>query len=138
MSTAALNDALVLLLKTFEGLNKLLNGGDKLILKGDDGRDVHCGGEGIVGGLAHIDVVVGMEQLLIEDLVRAVGNNLVGVHIGLGAASGLLVGLMYGYLIVCAMWTLAVITGGDIPFLREDVLQNSFFYGIFSGIIPFK
>jgi uncharacterized membrane protein required for colicin V production len=56
----------------------------------------------------------------------------------LGAASGLLVGLMYGYLIVCAVWTLAVITSGDIPFLNEELLQDSFFYGIFSGIIPFK
>jgi uncharacterized membrane protein required for colicin V production len=56
----------------------------------------------------------------------------------LGAASGLLVGLLYGYLIVCAVWTLVVITGGDISFLQEEMLQNSFFYGIFSGIIPFK
>ena len=56
----------------------------------------------------------------------------------LGAASGLLVGLLYGYLIVCAVWTLVVITSGDISFLQEETLQNSFFYGIFSGIIPFK
>ena len=56
----------------------------------------------------------------------------------LGAVSGLLVGLVYAYLIVCAVWTLVVITGGDIPFLQDEMLQNSFFYGIFSGIIPFK
>lgn len=56
----------------------------------------------------------------------------------LGAVSGLLVGLMYGYLIVCAVWALVVITSGDIPFLQETTLQNSFFYGIFSGIIPFN
>ncbi len=55
----------------------------------------------------------------------------------MGAASGLLVGSAYGYLIVCALWALAVITGGDVPFLQESALQESFFYGIFDSAIPF-
>src|ERR1700677_3860261 len=57
-------------------------------------RDMHRGREGIVGGLRHVDVVVGMDgvfgaHLTAGKLDRAVGNDLVGVHVGLGAAAGL-------------------------------------------------
>lgn len=56
----------------------------------------------------------------------------------LGLFSGLLVGLLYSFLVVCAAWALVVITGGDIPFLQEQELAKSFFYNLFSGIIPFS
>ena len=36
-----------------------------------------------------IDIVVGMQQLLAGDLIASVGNDLVGVHVGLGAAARL-------------------------------------------------
>ena len=56
--------------------------------------DVHRGGEAIVRRLAQVDVIVGMDRLLrsqlaAEKLVRAVGDHLVGVHVGLGAGAGL-------------------------------------------------
>ena len=56
--------------------------------------DVHGGRIGVVRRLAHVDVVVGMDRLLrahhaAQHLDRAVGNHLVGVHVGLGAGAGL-------------------------------------------------
>ena len=59
-----------------------------------DGRDVHRRREGVVGGLALVDVVVGVDGLLrahlaAEDLDRAVRDDLVGVHVGLRPAPGL-------------------------------------------------
>ena len=55
----------------------------------------------------------------------------------LGAGIGLLVGLLYGFLIVYAVWALVVITGGDLPFLQNSTLQNSLFFGLFDGLIPY-
>ena len=57
-------------------------------------RDMHRGRKRVVGGLRHIDVVVGMDRLLAAHLAagqfdRAVRDDLVGVHVGLGAAAGL-------------------------------------------------
>ena len=56
--------------------------------------DVHRGREGVVRGLAAIDVVVGMDRRLAaalarQHLVGPVGDHLVGVHVGLGAGAGL-------------------------------------------------
>ena len=55
---------------------------------------VHRGGEAVVGGLALVDVIVGVDRrfaaaLAGEDLVGAPGDHLVDVHVGLGAAAGL-------------------------------------------------
>ena len=52
-------------------------------------------GKGVVGGLRHVDVVVGMDQLVVaalaaEDLDGAVGQHLVGVHIVRGASARLI------------------------------------------------
>lgn len=55
----------------------------------------------------------------------------------LGAGVGLLVGLLYGFLIVFAVWALVIITGGDLSFLQEATLENSFFFGLFKGLIPY-
>ena len=57
-------------------------------------RDVHGGREGVVGGLRHVDVVVGMDGLLgahdpAAELDGPVGDDLVGVHVGLRAAARL-------------------------------------------------
>ena len=54
------------------------------------GGDVHGGGVGVVAALALVYVVVGMDralaaQLSSEHLDRSVGDDLVGVHVGLGA-----------------------------------------------------
>ena len=55
---------------------------------------MHDGREGIVGGGRHVDVVVGVDGLLgahcaAEDLNGAVGDDLVGIHVGLGARARL-------------------------------------------------
>jgi len=59
-----------------------------------DDRDVHGGGEGVVGGLAAVHVVVGVDGgLAAEDapgqLDGPVADHLVGVHVRLGARPGL-------------------------------------------------
>ena len=55
---------------------------------------MHGGGERVVRGLRHVDVVVGMDRLLGSHLAAhnfngAVGDDFVDVHVGLGAAPGL-------------------------------------------------
>ena len=57
-------------------------------------RHLAAGGVHIVGGLAAVDVVVGVDQRIIalfaaQDLDGAVGDDLVGVHIGAGARAAL-------------------------------------------------
>ena len=57
-------------------------------------RDVHGGREGVVRRLRHVHVVVGVDRLLRSHLAAGqldgpVGDDLVGVHVGLGAAAGL-------------------------------------------------
>jgi hypothetical protein len=58
------------------------------------GRDVHRRGEGVVGGLAEIDVIVGVNrglgaELSTENLAGPIRDHLVQVHVGLGAGAGL-------------------------------------------------
>ena len=76
-------------LKSFEGFDQFLRCGQKPVLQTQHRRDVQGGGEGIVGGLAHIHVVVRMAKALTRELVCAVCDDLVCVHIGLGAGAGL-------------------------------------------------
>jgi hypothetical protein len=56
--------------------------------------DVHGRGIGVVGRLAHIDVVVGVDRLLgahlaAQNLDRAIRDHLIGVHVRLGARTRL-------------------------------------------------
>ena len=56
--------------------------------------DVHRGREAVVGRLALVDMIVGMDRRLAaaragQDLVGPAGDHLVGVHVGLGAGAGL-------------------------------------------------
>ena len=46
---------------------------------------MHGGREGVVGGLAHVHIVVRMAELPPGQFVCPVGDHLVGVHVGLGA-----------------------------------------------------
>ncbi len=55
----------------------------------------------------------------------------------LGLGIGLLIGLLYAFLIVCAAWALVVITGGDFEFLTNEALGQSLFYSTFFKLIPF-
>ena len=89
VGAAALDDALVFRFQPLKGLNQRIDGREDLVLDGQHRRDVHRGGEGVVGGLGHVDVVVGVQQLFAGDLIAAVGDDLVGVHVRLGAAAGL-------------------------------------------------
>ena len=57
-------------------------------------RDMHGGGKAVVRRLAHIDVIVRMDrrfraECAAKPLVRAIGDHLVDVHVGLRAGSGL-------------------------------------------------
>ena len=76
------------------GVVHRLDSGNQGVLHPLRGRDVHGGGERVVGGLRHVDVVIGMNRLLRSQFAArqfdgAVGDDLVDVHVGLGAAAGL-------------------------------------------------
>ena len=58
----------------------------KAFFEGYDCRDMHRCRECVVGALRHIDRIVRMQELRARDLVSAVGDYFVDVHIGLGAA----------------------------------------------------
>ena len=77
-----------------QGVAQVTDGGDQLALDLLDRRDVHHGREGVVGGLPGVHVVVGMDRRLgaehaAGELDRPVGDDLVGVHVGLGARARL-------------------------------------------------
>ena len=57
--------------------------------KGAYRRNVHGCGEGVIGALGHIDVVVGVDGQAWIRLGAEMGNHLVHIHVGLGAAAGL-------------------------------------------------
>ncbi len=63
-------------------------------MQSGDRCHIHRGGEHVIGGLAAIDVVVGMHLAPLaanapEQLAGAIGDHLVGVHVGLGSTSRL-------------------------------------------------
>ncbi len=89
MSPADLDDVHVLLFQPLQGLCQLFQRRIEIIPDGEDRGHVHGRGEGIVGGLGHIDMIVGMD-LKAQMIVHAdMGNDFVGIHVGLGAAAGL-------------------------------------------------
>ena len=74
----------------FEGVAEGLEGWDEVALNLKDGSNVHDGWEGVVGRGRHVDVVIGMDRLLrthcsSEDLDGAIGDDFVGIHVGLCA-----------------------------------------------------
>ena len=95
MRAAALDDALVLALQTLELVDERPRGGQHRPGEREHGGDMHGRGERVVGGLRAVDVVVGVDRALERDaafrrqLVRAGGHDLVHVHVGLRARSGL-------------------------------------------------
>ncbi len=67
---------------------------DQRILHALGGRDVHGRRKRVVRRLRHVDVIVGMDRLFRSHLAAgnfdgAVGDDLVHIHVGLGAAAGL-------------------------------------------------
>ncbi len=68
--------------------------GQQRLLDFLDCGDVHGRREGVVGGLGHIDMVIGVHRLLgaelaVSHLDSAVRQHLIHVHVGLGAGAGL-------------------------------------------------
>ena len=74
---------------------KFLRAGIELLLDRLERRDVDGRGDHVVGRLAHVDRVVGVDRDLaaadavVELLVGDARDHLVGVHVGRGAAAGL-------------------------------------------------
>jgi hypothetical protein len=94
VSTANLDNVVEVVDLDLESVTEGLQGRQKGLLELDDGGDVHNGREGVVGGGGHVDVVVGVNGLLgahfpAENLNGTVGDNLVGVHVGLSARTSL-------------------------------------------------
>lgn len=77
-----------------EGVAEVLERGQQGVLQLEHGGNVHDGREGVVGRGGHVDMVIRVDGLLgahraAQDLNRAVGDDLVGVHVGLRARTGL-------------------------------------------------
>ena len=70
-----------------------LDGRHQALLRRDGGGDIHRRGKGVVGGLRHVDVIVGMDRRLAAErragkLAAAIGDHLVHVHVELRTAAG--------------------------------------------------
>ena len=77
-----------------ERVVQVREGGQQVVSDLFGGGDGHRAGEDVVGGLRHVDVVVGMDRGLgaafaAERFDGDVGDDLVGVHVGLRAGAGL-------------------------------------------------
>src|SRR5579864_992097 len=77
-----------------ERIAEFFDGGEKAARGFGGGGDVHGGGKGVVGGLRHIYVVIGMNRLLAAHYAAgnfdgAIGDDFVDVHVGLRTASRL-------------------------------------------------
>ncbi|BAC17880.1 hypothetical protein [Corynebacterium efficiens YS-314] len=70
-----------------QGLVQHLQARDQVIDGCLGGGDVGRGGEGVIGGLAHVDIVVRVDLGAVG--LRDGGDDLVGVHVGGGAGTGL-------------------------------------------------
>ena len=89
MGATALHDSSVGLLQLLHGGDHFLHGRQEILPDGAHGGDVHGRGEGVVGALGHIHMVVGVKQLSTGQLIAPVCNDLVDVHVGLGAGARL-------------------------------------------------
>jgi hypothetical protein len=77
-----------------EGVTQLVERWQEVALDGDEGGEVDGCRDNVVGGLAAVDVVVGVDgvlgaELSAQDLHGPVGDDLVGVHVGRGPRAGL-------------------------------------------------
>src|SRR5438105_8029537 len=72
---------------------QLLEGWEQLVLYRHRGRELNRGWDDVVGGLAQVDVVVWVHDLRAprpaQNLVRSVGDDLVGIGVGRGPRAGL-------------------------------------------------
>ena len=89
MGPAGFDNALVFLLQATQGFGEPVNGGNYPVFYGDYRSDMHSGRECVIGGLGHVDVIVGMQQHAAGKFICTVCDNLVGIHIALGSGTGL-------------------------------------------------
>lgn len=94
MGSADLDDVVELVYLLLQGILQAGQGREKSVLDLQNSGNVHNGREGIVGRGGHVDMVVGVDRLLAahgsaQDLNCTVGDDLVGIHVGLGARAGL-------------------------------------------------
>jgi hypothetical protein len=94
VSAADLDDLLEGLALGLEGILEGDQGRQERLLEVQNSGNVHDSGESVVGRSAHVDVVIGVDRLLAahgaaKNLNGAVGDDLVGVHVGLSAGSSL-------------------------------------------------
>ena len=94
VGAADLDDVLESLGLVGERAVQLLQARQRHVARHHRDRHVHRRGESVVRGLAHVDVVVGVDRFFRSDLAAqhldgAVRDHLVGVHVRLGARSGL-------------------------------------------------
>ena len=94
VGAADLDDADPFLSAGLEAAGQRLQRRPQPELRGLGGGQVHHRGEAVIGGLAAIHMIIGMHRLaraqrMAEQLVGAVRNHLIGIHVGLGAGAGL-------------------------------------------------
>ena len=88
MGTAQFDNRRILLLQAGQGADQLFNRRIQLVFYVEYAGNVHGSRECIIGALALVHVVVGMDAA-VDKLVAPVRQHFVDVHIGLRAASGL-------------------------------------------------
>ena len=81
-------------------------------------------------------------RLLVSMLVTVLGlvNKLpvIGtVNRGLGWLVGSLTALLDLYLVLCVLWGIIVITGGNLNVLNDTVMSSSIYYKLFNLFNPF-
>ena len=54
-----------------------------------------------------------------------------------GGVAGLVLGVVYVLLLLCAVWAVVVITSDGMPYFNTVTLQGSMFYQFFSRYNPF-
>mmetsp|Transcript_14097 Transcript_14097/g.42519 ORF Transcript_14097/g.42519 Transcript_14097/m.42519 type:complete len:557 (-) Transcript_14097:154-1824(-) len=94
VSAPNLDDVLELLCLPVQCLLQMLKARQQTAVDFLHGSNVHHSGEGVVGALALIHMVIWVHHGLVaklaaQDLHGAVGNDLIGIHVALGAAAGL-------------------------------------------------
>lgn len=93
VGTANLDNVRELVALQGEGLSETDQLGQEALISLQNGRDVHDRGEGVVGGLTSVNIVIGVDGLVAnyaaQDFSATVADDLVGVHVGLGAGTSL-------------------------------------------------
>ena len=87
-------------------------------------------------------VAFALLRMLVSLLVTVLGlvNKLpvIGaVNHGLGWSVGALASLVDIYLVLCVVWALIVITGGNLTMLNDTVMSTSLYYKVFNLFNPF-